>query len=109
MKKLVILALLMIAALCYASQAVADMYQWVDANGVTHFSDVPPPTRQKTKTIKTTDFPSQAMEEAQGMEKEEPVVDSEPIAQEPVEKKVTKKSKKKNMKTNTVAIYTTDW
>lgn len=47
------------------------------------------------------------MEETQGAEKTEAVVDAEPI--EAVQKKVVKKSKKIKKATNSVAIYTTDW
>lgn len=47
------------------SQAAADMYKWVDQNGVTHYSDTPPGSGQKVKTIKTPTYPKTQQEPAQ--------------------------------------------
>lgn len=110
MKNVAFVTFLMIAAIFFANQAVANMYKWVDANGVTHFSDVPPPTKQKTTTIETTDYPDPVMEEeTQDAAKGEAVVDPEPAPRKVVEKKKPKTSKMKKKKPDQVAIYTTAW
>lgn len=42
-------ALLCLLAAILATPAFADVYKWVDAAGVTHFSDTPPPARDAQK------------------------------------------------------------
>ncbi len=49
--------LIMIVLFFPDHQATADMYKWVDQNGIVHFSDTPPVSGQKIKTIKTPDYP----------------------------------------------------
>ncbi len=53
MKKILLAALTMSVMLFAANSAIADLYKWVDENGVTHFSDVRPPDEQQAVTIKT--------------------------------------------------------
>ena len=72
-----------------ASQVSADMYKWVDENGVTHFSDTPPISGQKVKTIKTPDYQETSPKPAQQAE--------------PDKRKQNKKS------THNVEIFTTSW
>jgi len=57
--------LLMLVLFFPASQVSADMYKWVDENGVTHFSATPPESGQKAKTIKTPDYPATSPQSAQ--------------------------------------------
>ena len=90
MKKVLIAAILLIVTHFAAVQAIAEMYKWVDQDGVTHFSDEPPVSEQKVEIIETSKY------------------------QEPPPKKISKKyeeSKKKDeVKTqDKVEIYTTSW
>jgi len=39
-------------ALCVALPASAQMYKWVDSNGKIHYSDKPPPSGVKSKTLR---------------------------------------------------------
>ena len=57
MKNVLTAALLMIAIHFFANQAIADIYKWVDQNGVIHFSDSPPTSGQNVETKKTTNYP----------------------------------------------------
>lgn len=45
-------AFLGLALLLCAGAASAQMYKWVDANGKTHFTDMPPPATAKTAKVK---------------------------------------------------------
>lgn len=46
--KLLIVYVMIVA--CWAGTVSADLYKWVDENGVTHFSNVAPPTDQQAQT-----------------------------------------------------------
>ena len=61
MKKVLTAALLMIAIHFFVNHAIADIYKWVDQDGVTHFSDVPPTSEQDVEIIKTPNHPSSSL------------------------------------------------
>jgi hypothetical protein len=47
-------ALIFLAGVLSVSLVSAQqVYKWVDAKGKIHYSDVPPPTKSKTKTVDT--------------------------------------------------------
>ena len=58
MKNLLTAALLIVAIFCFSNQALAKIYTWVDQDGVTHISDVPPTSDQNTETLETPDYPA---------------------------------------------------
>ena len=101
MKSRVAATLLMIVTIFFASHAVANMYKWVDKNGVTHFSDVPPSSGQKVKTIKTRNYP--------GPNPVKPQVDTPPTSKKALQEEFTNESEEKKKHTNKVVIYTTSW
>ena len=59
MKKLALLLALMVTA-----TAQAEIYRWVDENGVTVYSEIPPPDGE-ADTVKTAPAPSETPEETQ--------------------------------------------
>ncbi|HJU25286.1 MAG TPA: DUF4124 domain-containing protein [Rhodanobacteraceae bacterium] len=44
-------ALFAVAALALSASAAAQVYKWKDANGTTHYSDVPPPAGSKYERV----------------------------------------------------------
>lgn len=64
MARTVALMLIAVAMLFPAYGATADMYKWVDENGIVHFSDSPPASVQEVKTIQTPDYPSPSQDTA---------------------------------------------
>ena len=95
--------LVIILLLLSFSLAGAEMYQWVDENGVTTFKDTPPPASRKHKKVKVyddSDFasapPPQPVQTSRG-EKKPAVSTSQPAPS------------KKERFTGTVEIYVTDW
>ncbi|HJU07985.1 MAG TPA: DUF4124 domain-containing protein [Rhodanobacteraceae bacterium] len=51
MPRLLVSAVLAVAALAACASASAQVYKWKDANGTTHYSDVPPPTGSKYQKV----------------------------------------------------------
>lgn len=95
--------LAIIALLVAFSPAGAEMYQWVDGNGVVTFKDTPPPVsgkRSKVKVYKDSDFapapPDQPLPAPRSL-KGTPV--PSPQSSTP----------KKDRFTGTVEMYVTDW
>lgn len=105
MAKILTAALLTIAMLCHAEQAVADFYQWVDQNGVVHFSDTPPASGQNAEIIQTPDYPSPSPSSAPA----QPPVYTEPIPETVTEEKGYKEKKRRSIYANEVEIFTTSW
>jgi len=105
MKKILTAAFLLITIHFAVVPAIAEMYKWVDGNGVVHYSDTKPADEQKTETFKTHDYQEPPPESG------ESVLDSliETISEET--KKIEKylKEKKKADLKNSVEIFTTDW
>ena len=95
--------LFFIVTLFPANPAFADMYKWVDQNGVVHFSDTLPASGQEAETIKTPDYPPPEPSAAE----EEDQTNAEPDIEQTTPKKVTKKKKKSYA--NSVEIFTTSW
>ena len=85
--------------------AHADFYKWVDENGVVHFSDTLPKSKQEVETINTPDYPAQST----SYDAEEPETYAEPALDKPAGKKVYSKKNKKKVSVNKVEIYTTSW
>ena len=62
MTKKLTFVLLVIALFFFVNLAVADMYKWVDQNGVIHFSDTPPSTENQVETnVENAEFHSIVM------------------------------------------------
>jgi len=85
------------------SSAGAEMYQWVDENGVVTFKDAPPPTSKKRKKVKVYNDSDFA-----------PAPPDQPVAKTGNGKGTATKSSpsataKKERFTGTVEIYVTDW
>lgn len=98
MKKILTATLLLIAIQFTAVPVVADMYKWVDKNGVMHFSDTPPKAEKNVETLETSNYkeppPKPAVSEAESGLAPEP---EEKIKKEPVNHG------------NKVEIFTTSW
>jgi hypothetical protein len=58
MKNLLATASLIVVIFCFANQALAKIYTWVDQNGVTHISDQPPASDQNAENLETPDYPA---------------------------------------------------
>ena len=96
MKNLLTASLLIIAVILLLTQTKADMFKWVDKDGVTHFGDAPSTSVQHVETIKTPDYP------APSPWPQEPQNDTTPT---PKQKSVYNKKND----ANEVEIYTTSW
>ena len=105
LKNVLTAALLMIAIHFFANQAIADMYKWVDENGVIHFSDVPPASEQNVETIKTLDYQAPSPSPAPA----KPQIDAKPTPKMAPQGNVYNKRKGRRNYTNKVEIYTTSW
>ncbi len=64
MTKELTFVLLVIALFSFVNLAVADMYKWVDQNGVIHFSDTLPSTNNQVETMERTNYPASNPESA---------------------------------------------
>jgi hypothetical protein len=98
-------AVLFVFLVISADPVAADLYKWVDENGVVHFSDTPPKSKQEIETIATPDYPPPNA----GIEVEEPETYSEPAPEKPAIKKTYRRKKQKKIVNNQVEIFTTDW
>ncbi len=97
--------LLMIVIFFTGSQAVADMYKWVDQNDVTHYSDTLPISGQKVKTIKTPN----SLQPRQEPAPVNPQVYNRQHLKKPTLRKAPYKTKPKRNYANFVEIFTTSW
>ena len=105
MKKILTAFLLLIAIHIAAAHAVADMYKWVDQNGVVHFSDDPPAAGQKVEALEIFNHPKPSPK---------PALSKPKLVTKPNPEKIVKKDeytqKKSNVYfSNKVEIYTTSW
>ena len=98
MKKILTATLILIAIHFAAVPAIADMYKWVDKNGVLHFSDTPPKTEQNVETLETSNYKEPPPKPAES--------EAEAGAAPPPEEKVKKESVNSG---NKVEIFTTSW
>jgi glutaredoxin len=103
MKNLLTAALLIVAIFCFSNQALAKIYTWVDQDGVTHLSDVPPTSDQNTETLETTDSP------APGPDSTKHQIVTKPILIKVPQENTDIKSKDRENHTDDVEIYTTSW
>lgn len=98
MKTCMTTTLLLIAILFATAPAIADMYKWVDKNGVIHFSDTPPKSETAVETYETSTYQEPAAQ---------PVIAEGETAPSP-----TPEAKPKSegvRQSNAVEIYTTSW
>lgn len=105
MLKTWIAILLMLVIFFTGSQVAADMYKWVDQNGVTHYSDTPPLSVQKVKTIKTPNYPKPRQEPAPV----NPQIYNRQHLKKPTLRKAPYKTKPKRNYASNVEIFTTSW
>ena len=105
MARILTAALLMIAILYPAERAVADCYQWVDQNGVVHFSDTPPASGPNAEIIQTPDHLSPSPSSAPA----KPPVYTEPVPETVAEKEGTDEKNRKRVYADEVEIFTTSW
>lgn len=105
MKNVLTAGFMVILVLFLSSPAMADMYKWVDQDGVTHFSDKPPASEQNVDTIKTPDYPQQSVNTAPKV----PAVDGQQKTSSADHKKTREKSKADVNVSPTVEIFTTSW
>jgi len=103
MKNLLTAASLIVAIFFFANQASARIYTWVDQDGLTHISDVPPISDQNVETIETPDYPAPSPDSA------EPQIDPRPTPIKIPQENVYNKRNGKENHTNEVEIYTTSW
>ena len=93
--------LVMVALLLTFSLAGAEMYQWVDENGVVTFKDTPPPAskkRGKVKVYNDSDFaPEPPRQQAPAKNSDKSTAAAQPA------------SPRKERFTGTVEIYVTNW
>ncbi|MBK5274870.1 MAG: DUF4124 domain-containing protein [Desulfuromonadales bacterium] len=95
--------LVIISLLLSFSLAGAEMYQWVDDNGVTIFKDTPPPASKKSRKVKIyndSDFdPAPPVQSASDTRSTRKTADAAPQSTPPQNQRFT----------DTVEIYVTDW
>jgi len=103
MKNLLTAALLIVAIFCFSNQALAKIYTWVDQDGVTHISDVPPTSDQNTETLETPDYPAPSPDSTKHQIVTKPILIIVPQENTGI------KSKAKENFTDNVEIYTTSW
>ena len=106
-KKILTIAFLLTAILFAVMPAKAEMYKWVDENGVVHYSDTQPADGQKTETFETYEYTDPPPESS------ESVLDSliETISEETkkIEDYLKEKKKAEGKPKANVEIFTTDW
>jgi glutaredoxin-like YruB-family protein len=95
--------LVIITLLLASSSAGAEMYQWEDENGVTNFTDTPPPASKKRIKVKVYNYSNYA-----------PVPPPKPVAATRSDKSAAISSPQpatpqKKRFTGTVEMYVTDW
>jgi len=98
MKKILTTTLLLIAIHFAAVQAIADMYKWVDQNGVVHFSDDPPTSEQNVEILETYNYQEPPPK---------PDLSESKLVTKPTPEKMMKKGNVNY--SNKVEIYTTSW
>jgi len=93
--------IILTVSLVYISPAGADMYRWVDPDGVTHYSDTRPKAGQPTEVIKTPHH-------SEPIQNLKPVKTKTPLVRQPL-KEPQKISQKKtsNKPRHQVQIFTT--
>ncbi len=106
MRKLLTAVILVIAMQLLVTPASAEMYKWVDKNGVIHYSDTPPAMPEEdVETMETTQYtpPSPKSDSAKSKTTGKEKSDSEP--------KKTGNTKKNilDQYANKVVIFTKSW
>lgn len=97
--KIILTATLLLIAIHFTTvTAIADMYKWVDKNGVMHFSDTPPKSEQNVETLETSNYKEPPPKQAS--------TDAEVVPAPAPEEKVKKESVSSG---NKVEIFTTSW
>lgn len=105
MKKLFFSAIIFFAFQLLLSPAVAEMYKWVDKNGVVHFSDTPPATEKKVEVLETTQYKPPSAKPDAGKSQADGKTDGES------EPKKTTRAKKNPLDqyADKVVIFTKSW
>ena len=103
MKNLLATASLIVVIFCFANQAMAKLYTWVDQDGVTHISDSPPTIDQNVEDLETPDHP------APGPDSVNHQIVTKPIPIKVPQENRYNKSKGKLNQADDVEIYTTSW
>ena len=103
MKNLLATASLIVVIFCFANQALAKIYTWVDQDGVTHISDTPPTSDQNVGNLETPDYPAPSPDSANRQ------IVSKPIPIKVPQENTYNKSKDKLHHADDVEIYTTSW
>lgn len=97
----------MIFLLCFSG--FADMYKWVDENGVTRYSDTPPPSRapkqSEVETLPTVQ--SEYVEPAPKPRNPSGKKSMEKAAEEPEKKE--ERARPRNAVNNSVELFSTSW
>jgi glutaredoxin len=105
MKKILTAILTLIAIHLWVNQPIADMYKWVDQNGVTHYSDTPPASKQTVETIETPKFtPTNSIKDPK-KPREDPKVNSKSVPK----KTALSRKKEINQYSDKVVIFTKSW
>lgn len=99
------LALSVIVGFLFAGSAVADLYKWVDEDGVTHFSDTPPSTEREVETLDTPEKPISPPEAPSG----NPDVSPAPPGPATAPRKARNPQLRPKAVPRSVDIYVTDW
>ncbi len=106
MRNIFTAVIIVMAILLLASPALAEMYKWVDKNGVVHYSDTPPATPEKdVETIETPRYsqPSPKSDSAKSRMGGKKELKSEP------KKTVSSRKSILGQYANKVVIFTTSW
>ena len=103
MKNLLATASLIVVIFCFANQALAKIYTWVDQDGVTHISDTPPTSDKNVENLETPDYQSPAPDSANRQ------IVTKPISITVPQENAYNKSKNKLSHAYDVEIYTTSW
>ena len=98
MKKILATTLLLIVFHFTAVHAFADMYKWVDKNGVVHFSDTPPKSEKSIETYETSTYKEPPSKPTPSESEALP----SPVPEEKAKNEAVKYS-------NHVEIFTTSW
>ncbi len=97
MKRIATTTLLLLIILSAAAPALADMYKWVDKDGVVHFSDTPPKSEKKVETYETSTYKEPPPK---------PIASESEAAPSPTPEK---KAASEPVRNDKVEIFTTSW
>ena len=105
MKKILTTILMLIAIHLWVNQPIADMYKWVDQNGVTHYSDTPPASKQTVETLETPKYTPPSSIKDPEKPREDPKANSKSVPK----KTALSRKNKINQYSDKVVIFTKSW